>query len=272
MNKAFLKTKSTIDHGIARHFSQDQLLDSAIRYAMDEGKRIRPILLCQTYQGMGLELDDTTFAYALALEMIHNYSLIHDDLPAMDDDDFRRGRETVHKKYGEATAILAGDRLLNEAYEVLFSAIPSTPSGLDAAKTIAKYSGINGMIGGQVIDVDGSIPSVEKLLHMYELKTCGLLIAGAEAGALLGGGSDAIVSAMIDYGRNLGIAYQIRDDLLDREQDALIGKQTYVSFCGIEASQKAVEDYSKLARQSAKALPDPLFHLWLVDELVDRKQ
>ncbi len=224
----------------------------AMRYAaLDGGKRLRPFLAVASSDLFGVPR-----AYSLrlgaAIEMVHCYSLVHDDLPAMDDDDLRRGRPTVHKAFDEATAILAGDALLTEAFAVL-SAPATHPDGAVRASLVAELaraSGAAGMVGGQMIDLlagglalDG--PGIDRLQNM---KTGCLIAIGCRAGAVLGGQSAAVVEEMGAYGLKMGLAFQIADDVLDVEgsaaetgkatgKDAAAGKATFVSRLGLEGAK-----------------------------------
>lgn len=207
-----------------------QPLRSAMRYSLLlPGKRIRPVLLLMGYH-LVREDWETAIPYACAMEMIHTYSLIHDDLPAMDDDAFRRGKPTNHRVYGEGMAILAGDGLLNMAYETMLSA-PVTrqrpKEAVAAMEEIARRAGARGMIAGQVLDVtlEGQPPRKDYVEYIHEHKTADLLTAPVVAGLTLAGAEERQLEAGRSFGRNLGLAFQITDDLLDLEGDvALLGK------------------------------------------------
>ena len=188
------------------------------------GKRLRPVLLLAAYE---LAEDDISPAlpFAAAVEMIHTYSLIHDDLPAMDNDDLRRGRPTSHKVFGEALAILAGDALLSTAFETMSRS--GHPRALQALRRIAEASGAGGMIAGQTADIllSNQVPDLMKVRYIHLHKTADLLTAPIIAGLLLCGADSAVLRSGEEYGRNLGLAFQITDDLLDLTGDAgLMGK------------------------------------------------
>ena len=208
-------------------------LCESMRYSlMAGGKRIRPVLLLACCEMLGGELEQARVP-AAALEMIHTYSLIHDDLPGMDDDDYRRGRLTNHKVYGVGHAILAGDGLLNCAYECLLSNALAYPQNLRghvlAAQAIAGRAGVRGMIAGQSLDLlsEHMEPDAERLLYIHTHKTADLLTAPLLAAAYISGADDAQLDALRRFGYCVGIAFQIDDDLLDVEGDAaLLGKQT----------------------------------------------
>ncbi len=210
------------------------------------GKRIRPILMLATYN-MYKSDDKEVLPFAAAMEMIHTYSLIHDDLPAMDNDDLRRGEPTNHKVYGEAMAILAGDSLLNEAMSLMFEqCLTGDLNKVNAGSIIAKSSGIDGMIKGQIIDIksEGCKIDEDTLKEMHRNKTGKLIIASILAGAHLGGASNEEFEILNHFGENLGLAFQIKDDILDVEGDsALLGKSqsdggndktTFVTMYGLD--------------------------------------
>lgn len=226
----------------------------AVRYSLFVGgKRIRPILCLASAEAVGGEIDPV-LPVACALEFIHTYSLIHDDLPAMDDDDYRRGMLTSHKVFGEGIAILAGDALLTEAFrlmserELLKNAPPEKV--LDVIREIATAAGYFGMVGGQVVDLqsEGQVVDSDTLQYIHTHKTGAMIIASVRAGALLSGAGDADVDALSLYGRHVGLAFQIADDILNVEgdrkvmgkgtgSDAQRGKITYPALMGLDASR-----------------------------------
>ncbi|KAB3537388.1 polyprenyl synthetase family protein [Alkaliphilus pronyensis] len=219
------------------------------------GKRLRPVLSLSAYDMFS---DDTeaVLPYACGIEMIHTYSLIHDDLPAMDDDDFRRNKPTNHKVFGEGTAILAGDGLLNYAFEVMLQDALLRNNGkyYSSIYEIIKAAGVNGMIGGQLVDLESEGVSIdgETLDYIHLNKTAALIIASLKVGAIIGDGNIADIKNMEIVGKNLGLAFQIRDDILDiiGSKDKLgkdIGsdennnKSTYPSIYGLEYSKNKVK-------------------------------
>ncbi len=228
---------------------------AAMRYSlMNGGKRLRPFLLYETAALFGAGAE-TVFPVAASLEMLHTYSLIHDDLPAMDNDDMRRGKPTCHKAYDEATAILAGDGLLTYAFEILNTAPISDAQKVELTLLLARNAGaFNGMIAGQVLDLytdsHQNFANPEEIIkHTEELKTGCLLRYPCEAGAILGGASAVERETLVRFSRNLGIAFQITDDILDVEGDeALVGKtlkkdkaqhkMNFVSIYGVEKSKQ----------------------------------
>ncbi|HBC32607.1 MAG TPA: farnesyl-diphosphate synthase [Clostridiales bacterium] len=242
-----------------------KIVYEAMNYSLlSGGKRLRPILLLSAYELFKDELKEA-IPFACAMEMIHTYSLIHDDLPAMDNDDYRRGRLSNHKKFGEATAILAGDGLLNKAFEIgLAAAINlNNQNAIKALKIIAGSSGTEGMIGGQVIDIDGEvkISTIEELKYMYSLKTGAIIKSSVTAGATLAGASQEEIKALEIYAEKIGIAFQIEDDILDitstQEKlgkaigsDAANNKIIYLTFKSIDEARKDVVDFTEEAIKS----------------------
>ena len=225
----------------------------AMRYAVEAGgKRIRPILALTCGEICGGSAADLA-APAAALELVHTYSLIHDDLPAMDNDDLRRGKPTVHRAFGEAAAILAGDALNTLAFEIL-AGHPAGDAHAErrtrALTLVARRSGIEGMVGGQIADLEAERQAPdEELLHwIHGHKTAALLSASTELGAIHAGAGDAVCSAMAEYGRQLGLAFQIADDILDCTstasdlgktpgKDHRAGKATFPALYGVERSR-----------------------------------
>lgn len=255
----------------------EQELSSAMEYSLfTGGKRLRPLMTIKAYE-MYDDYIHKALPYAMAIEMIHTYSLIHDDLPAMDNDDFRRGKMTNHKVFGEAMAILAGDSLLNLAFETMLSAARESCdiSSIKAMQEIAKASGCKGMIGGQAIDLRSDIGSMdeESLLYMYKGKTAALIQASILSGAIIGGASMEHIEKLRDFGLRLGLAYQIQDDLLDEKKDERIKKCTYLSFYSKEEAGKKVKDLSDRAVSILDSLEDidTLFFKELTLELVGRQ-
>lgn len=242
----------------------------AMHYSlMAGGKRVRPILCIAASEAVGGNADDVLPA-ACALEMIHTYSLIHDDLPAMDNDDLRRGKPTCHVAFDEATAILAGDALLTLAFRILSSInLINENNSSNRLKIIHKISfvaGHNGMIEGQMRDIasEGTLLSLEKLEDMHSLKTGALIEASIFSGALLGGGSPKQIDQLEIYAKNIGLAFQVTDDILNVEGDPAVmgkavgtdnarGKTTYPSIMGLNKSKEFAK---KLVRNALQALDD----------------
>ncbi|WP_368346901.1 polyprenyl synthetase family protein [Peptostreptococcus anaerobius] len=260
----------------------------AMNYSLRAGgKRLRPILLMEAYklcQGQGEDF----VPYSVAMEMIHTYSLIHDDLPALDNDDLRRGKPTNHIVFGEAMAILAGDALLNTAYETMLNAAfkHSRPEiSLRAAYEISRGAGIYGMIGGQVVDVESEDKKIDKdkLDYIHMNKTAAMIVGSVRAGAILAGVDEDRLESLTKYAGNIGLAFQIVDDILDIEGDEkLLGKRvgsdldndksTYPSLLGISESKKIVENLIEEAKTSLEVFDsDAEFMNALADFIRDRQ-
>lgn len=260
----------------------ERVIYESMRYSLfSGGKRLRPIIAIKTFD-MFDDRKEKVLPYAASIEMIHTYSLIHDDLPAMDDDEFRRGKPTNHIRFGEALAILAGDGLLNLAFETMSKdLVENTQSAEEyrqkarAIYEISQYAGCKGMIGGQVVDITAKPDEMdgERLYYMYEKKTAGLFQAATVAGAILGGARDEEVDLLRSFALNLGLAYQIKDDVLDAGEDEDIDKLTYLSFYNLEKAKEAVQNFSKRAHQLLDDLEgrDTSFLRGLTELLVDRK-
>ena len=254
-------------------------LAEALRYAVfGGGKRLRPVLAVAVCEACGGRAGDV-LEPASALEMIHTYSLVHDDLPAMDDDDLRRGRKTTHKAFDEATAVLAGDALQTLAFELLATRPAEAPAGrrAEAVALVARGAGWGGMAGGQMADLEAerTPPERETLLWIHAHKTGALLAASAELGALYGGASPAEREALARYGGALGLAFQIADDLLDRTasaealgktpgKDEASGKVTFPALLGLDASRREAH---RLVDVAQAAIPPSLRDRAMLDAL-----
>jgi farnesyl diphosphate synthase len=254
------------DQVLADEIARPKRLVDAMRYSsLGGGKRLRPFLVVESAAVFGVSREAALYAGA-ALECIHCYSLIHDDLPAMDNSDLRRGRPTLHKAYDDATAILAGDALLTIAFDIITRDEIHREASVRLALTraLARASGIGGMAGGQMLDLAGEGRFGDRepvdVARVQQMKTGALLRFGCIAGALLGQASSAEYNALDDFGRALGEAFQIADDLLDVESDAAtlgkpagadaeLGKTTFVTQLGIEGAKQRVRDL--LARGDA---------------------
>ena len=237
-------------------------LFEAMRYSLFAGgKRLRPVLLLCACEMIGGE-KEKAIPFACAIEMIHTYSLIHDDLPAMDNDDYRRGKLTSHKKFGEDMAILAGDALLHHAFETMTQACVKDCSvaTIKAMHAIAHGAGVYGMLSGQVVDVlsQGNAIDEKTMYFIHKNKTAAMLQAALKAGVLLGGATEQQAKIMEEAGEKIGVAFQIADDILDVtstlevlgkpvHSDEKNEKNTYVTMYGVEASQKMVEAFSQEA-------------------------
>lgn len=262
LDDAASKVERTLDDVLSPDGAPETVLYDAMRYTtLGGGKRLRPFLV---HQSAGLfDVPETRALRAgAALELIHCYSLVHDDLPAMDDDDLRRGKPTVHKEFNEATAVLAGDGLLTLAFEVLADAEthPDAKVRVELVTAYARASGVRGMVGGQMIDLQAESRSLnlEEITGLQGLKTGALISVGCEAGAILGGADDTARTALLNYARDLGLAFQIADDLLDVEgsveeigkavnKDAAAGKGTFVSLLGIDGARAKAQSLADQA-------------------------
>ncbi len=264
---------------------------SAMNYSvLAGGKRLRPLLMLETYRMFG-GTEKVIEPFVAAIEMVHTYSLVHDDLPAMDNDEYRRGRKTTHAVYGEAMAILAGDGLLNLAFETAAKAfsLGGEPAGIGRALSLfAKKSGVEGMIGGQTADIEaedmGGSVTEEQLLFIHEHKTAALIQSAMMVGAILAGASDADIKKIEGIGYDIGIAFQIQDDILDVTGDAAkLGKSigsdeknhkvTYVTLKGLaqaQADQQALS--SRAIEQLASFAQRNLFLEELVKNLITRNK
>jgi len=248
-----------------------QRLHEAMHYSMFAGgKRIRPVLMLAACEAVGGNLQAALPA-ACALEMIHTYSLIHDDLPAMDDDDFRRGKPTNHRVYGEALAILAGDALLTEAFVLLTDPKVRGPVAQEVVckvvQQMSRAAGARGMVGGQVVDIEseGKCISLDELEYIHRHKTGALISAALEIGGLIGGADDPAMAALQEYGQSAGLAFQVADDILDivgdqQElgkdvgSDQARGKATYPALMGLDGAR----EYADQLNQRALTALEPL--------------
>ena len=269
--KRYLQEKKEIvDSALERYFPREEeipsTLQEAMRYSLFAGgKRIRPILSMASFEAVGGK-GDKILPFACALEMIHTYSLIHDDLPAIDNDDYRRGKPTCHKIFGVAIAILAGDGLLTEAFR-LMTTRPAQDrlSGdeeliLDLINEVAQAAGVLGMVGGQVADVEseGKVADLPMVQYIHTHKTGAMILVSVRVGAKLGGAKEGILNALTSYGESLGLAFQIIDDILNVKgkaalmgkktgSDLLKGKATYPSVLGVEESKRRAHELVGLA-------------------------
>ena len=280
-----LESVMKVDTGLSEYLME------AMRYIVyGTGKRLRPILMeasAELFRGDAPELP----YFMAAIELIHSYSLVHDDMPCIDNDEYRRGRKTTHAVYGETTALLAGDGLLNFAYETAAAAFNDTKDPVktaNALKILARKAGIFGMVGGQAVDVhcekNNDPLTQEKLLYIHENKTAALIEAAMMIGAVLGGASQADVKKMEEAASAIGIAFQIRDDILDvvgtfEELGKPIGsdadndKDTYVTLFGFDKAKEDVQMYSDKALSIIESFGgDKEFLLKLVESLISRNK
>lgn len=246
-------------------FGQKAILDSVEYSLLGEGKRFRPVVALAIGEAVELPLDQI-LPWALAIEMIHTYSLIHDDLPCMDDDSLRRGRPTNHKVFGEATALLAGDALLTEAFAEVVKCSPALCAPL--IRLLVEGAGLRGMLMGQCLDLAFAKQGETDhrfLSKVHELKTAKLIEISARGAALI---SQTTESLAADYGFHLGMSFQIADDLLDKDQNE---KQNYVTLLGECSTQDLLERHVDLCLKSAQKFPNPNFLCHLAEYNLNRK-
>jgi geranylgeranyl diphosphate synthase, type II len=254
----------------ARYPAAPPRLMEAIEYSLlAGGKRLRPALTLECWRACSppsaSSPNPAALAAAAAMELIHTFSLVHDDLPAMDDDDLRRGRPTNHKVFGEAVAILAGDAMVTMAFEAMATDCPAALVG-PLTRELASATGPAGMIGGQVLDMDEQKPkALEELQRLHRMKTGALLTVSCRMGAIAAGADDAKLKSLDRFGRHLGLAFQIVDDLLDQtstpeqlgkatNKDAAKGKVTYPTLIGMDASRREADRHLAAALKSVSAL------------------
>lgn len=254
-----------------------------MRYScLAPGKRLRPALCMASAEALGGS-SESVLDPACAIEMVHCFSLIHDDLPAIDDDDLRRGRPTCHKKFGEAIAILAGDALFALSFEALSGSGFDSNRVLRAVQVLTKATGSDGLVGGEVVDVlsEGVPVDPERLRYIHSRKTGALMGAACEIGAILGGGSDEQIAALRCFGQKVGLAFQIADDILNETSDAArlgkaVGsdrersKATYTALFGLEGAKKMAEDTASEAKGRLSGLSKAGFLEELADFTVRR--
>ena len=259
-------------------------LQEAMRYSLlAGGKRVRPVLTCAFAELFGGEWEKAV-PLGCALELIHTYSLIHDDLPCMDDDDLRRGKPTCHKVYGETLAVLAGDALQPEAFAILAAAEGlSAQQRIDAVAVLARAAGGDGMVAGQVLDLDGKCRSREQVELLHSLKTGAMIAAAAELGCVAANAAPEQRQAARDYAREVGLAFQIRDDMLDVIADQTEfgkpigsdreeGKTTFVDLIGLDGCEREVAACTGRAKAALSDFPGNGFLLELADQLAERRK
>lgn len=276
-----------IEEALGAIFREDDRyadLQEAMEYSlMAGGKRVRPVLTLECCRLCGGD-PERALPFACGVEMVHTYSLIHDDLPCMDDDDLRRGQPTTHKKFGETLAVLAGDALQPEAFRLIAEApCMSDGSRVEAVRVLARACGADGMVAGQVLDTLYGIQTEEQLKAMYRLKT-GVMISGAaELGCVAADMPADMRAQAVEFADQLGLAFQIRDDMLDVVGDEQVfgkpigsdkeeGKITYVDVDGLEGCARAVEACTRRAKDAVAQWPDHDFLFALADQLVDRNK
>lgn len=264
LKQKIAETEKAICRYLPAEEGKQKIVIEAMNYSvMAGGKRFRPLLISEAYRVLGGCNKDVVEPFMAAMEMIHTYSLVHDDLPAMDNDEYRRGKKTTHAQYGEAIGILAGDGLLNYAFETAVKAFESEEEPQKIAKALkllAEKPGIHGMLGGQVVDVEScDKPVTEELLsYIHTLKTGALIEGSLMIGASLAGADELTLKKMERIGRSVGLAFQIQDDILDVtsttevlgkpvNSDEKNHKTTYVTLKGLEKARQEVAAYSEEA-------------------------
>jgi len=262
VEERLFQKKKAVEEELHRILSreEDRLLQAMRHAVFSGGKRFRPLLLLSSGECFGVS-QKALLPFACALELIHNYSLIHDDLPAMDNDDFRRGKPSCHKAFGEDIALLAGDGLLTLAFEVLAKAELEErlkPKKDQIMIEVSRLAGVEGMIGGQLMDITLTpLETSEKTFYELALrKTGALIIASVKIGAILGDASASQLEAMVNYGRNIGLAFQIRDDILDsskKESKDRPFRPNSVLLFGLEDSKRRLKEFVDKAKQALDA-------------------
>lgn len=288
--KRLSEDQALVEHSLHAYFADREpmsnLYDAMLYSLLAGGKRVRPVLTLEVCRMCGGD-PVAAIPFACAVEMIHTYSLVHDDLPCMDNDDLRRGKPTNHKVYGEATAILAGDGLLTAAFEIALEGSTGLPPQrvVEATACLGRAAGARGMVGGQVLDMAAEGRAVTRwdVEQLQKLKTGALLSAAAEMGCIVAGGGEEARRAVRRYARKLGLAFQIRDDMLDVEGDQVtlgkpIGsdqaneKTTFVSLMGIDECRKMVRSLTDEAMEALTGFENAGFLNWLAEELAGRER
>ena len=267
--------------------SKQKVICEAMNYSVKVGgKRLRPMLMLETFKLFSSDVE-VVYPFMAAVEFIHTYSLVHDDLPAMDNDMYRRGKLTTHAKFGEGLGVLAGDGLLNYAYEVMSDAVVNntTTNSAAAMKVLATKAGIWGMVGGQTVDIisENKPIDLDTINYIHKLKTAALIEASMMIGAIMGGADDETVRKIEEIANCIGIAFQIQDDILDVTGDeAVLGKPvlsdeknnktTYITLLGLEESKNKVKSLSNNAIDGLENLGDNEFLIALVKKLINRER
>lgn len=275
-----------LENYLPKDGTYQKIIFESMRYSIFAGgKRLRPILMMGAYETLGGKNIDSIMPFVCAIEMIHTYSLIHDDLPAMDNDDYRRGKLTNHKVYGDGIAILTGDALLNYAYEIMLKAA-NNENDLKSIRIISQAAGIYGMIGGQVVDLESEHKHIDEdtILFIQKNKTAALIQAPLKVGAILADADEKTQNLFDEAGYNLGIAFQIQDDILDivgnqktlgkaTKSDLKNEKATFVSIYGLEKAKLLQKQYSNKAIKIFSLFNDNSnFLVELTKYLIDRNK
>lgn len=253
--KLIFNDKSIIEERLSKIYSDNNEFEKMCAYSFSVGgKRIRAILLLEAFK-IYRDISDIAIDFSVALELIHNYSLVHDDLPEMDDDKFRRGVLSVYGKYGQSNAVLVGDELLNNANLIMIKAMKMLENSdeinlaISASEIILNSSGINGMIYGQFLDLENNVENLKDIEKINSLKTGELFKAAILAGAKLGGASDNDLTYLEIYAKNLGLVFQLQDDLFDYDEDIKLKKKTFATVLGKSEVEKKIEELNKISLQ-----------------------
>lgn len=266
--KILNEDKNKIDEEVKSYFSPENILEEAMAYATDGGKRIRAFLYLECKKMFSRNVDENDYKLALAIEFIHAYSLVHDDLPAMDDDDYRRGEESVHKKFGEDIGILTGDALLNEAALILFALAKEGDSYLKAGSYILKRASRFGMIDGQVLDLRrDKFYDLPYLLNVYKKKTSDLFKAACLSAGLISGIDEKSLKKIENFSENLGLAFQIQDDLLE---DTYEDELNILNVMSKDDARLLLSKVNKVAKDSIKDFQNNEVLSYLIDYLSSR--
>ena len=247
--------KSIIEQRLSKVYTDNNKFEKMCAYSFSVGgKRIRAILLLEAFK-ICRDISDIAIDFSVALELIHNYSLVHDDLPEMDDDKFRRGVLSVYGKYGQSNAVLVGDELLNNANLIMIKAMKNLENfdkiklAISASEIILNSSGINGMIYGQFLDLENNVENLTDIEKINSLKTGELFKAAILSGAKLGGASNNDLAHLEIYAKNLGLVFQLQDDLFDYDEDIKLNKKTFATVLGKSEVEKKIEELNKISLQ-----------------------
>lgn len=269
-DEILINDKKLIDKAMAKKFEDNNPLKEALIYASDSGKRIRPVVFLETIKMLlGEEaIDEKIIDLALSLEMVHAYSLVHDDMPCMDNDDYRRGKLTVHKKFGEDLAVLVGDSLLSFAFENVLDLSIYDQRFLLPGKYLARACGKDGMIRGQVFDIKAKKNAdLSYVLDVYKNKTARLFMAALVMAGLYAKVSDEKIKKLEDYAYYLGLSFQLQDDILDKYDEIELN---ILSCISMDEAKKLLLDFNKKAKENIKDFKDNDFHIYLIDYLTER--
>lgn len=260
--------KNLVDKKLVNFFENRDILTDSMNYAIRKGKRLRPILFLETLRMLDFPIDEDAISFSLSIEFIHCYSLVHDDLPEMDNDDYRRGDLTVHKKFDQAIAVLCGDSLLNFSYENMFNLVKNKDvKWIEAARVISKYAGYCGMIEGQILDIKTEINELDDLIKIYEKKTANLFMAAVESAGVIAGLSKEKLNRLTDYALYMGICFQIYDDIKDHDENE------DVNITNFKNKNQCFEIYNNFrtkALESIEIFDNNTFFIELLDYLCTR--